>query len=108
MRKKPFVIDMHAHIDNPPEVLAFTKGHTIDSSIPPGTPEALAALDREWVRTFSQKQGNLALRLKDMDRAGIDMQVLTSGILRSSTYWASPEDGLKMDRIINERTAEMV
>ena len=93
--RKPFVIDMHAHIQNPPEVMAFTKGRTIDSSIPPGTPEDLAAQDRRWVEDFTRKQNDLTLRLEEMDRAGVDVQVLTTGILRSCTYWATPEDGLR-------------
>src|SRR3954467_13667708 len=103
--RKPFVIDIHAHINNPPEVLEFTRGRTIDSSIPAGTPEKLAALDRKWVEGFTRKQGTLEARLKEMDRTGVDIQVLTTGILRSCTYWAAPEDGLRMDQLINEHTA---
>lgn len=106
--RKPFVVDMHAHIQNPPEVMAFTKGRTIDSSIPPGTPEDLAAQDRRWVEDFTRKQNDLKLRLEEMDRTGVDVQVLTTGILRSCTYWATPEDGLRMDRLINDWTAELV
>lgn len=106
--RKPFVIDVHAHINNPPQVLEFTRGHTIDSSIPPGTPEKLAALDRKWTETFLRKQGTVESRIKEMDRAGVDMQLLTTGILRSCTYWAPAEEGLRMDRLINEHTAELV
>jgi aminocarboxymuconate-semialdehyde decarboxylase len=106
--RKPLVIDIHAHIENPPEVMAFTRGRTIDSSIPPGTPEKLAAQDRKWVENFLYKQNNFDVRLKEMDRTGVDIQVLTSGILRACTYWAPAEEGLKMDRLVSERIAEMV
>jgi aminocarboxymuconate-semialdehyde decarboxylase len=106
--RKPFVIDIHAHMPNPPEVLEFTRGRTVSSEMPDNTPPKLAAEYRKWVETFQRKQNNLDVRLKEMDRTGVDMQVLTSGILRSCTYWAAPEEGLRMDRLINERTAEMV
>jgi len=106
--RRSFVIDVHAHWTSPPEVVAFTRGRTIDSSIPPGAPEHLAALDRKWTAEFQHKQNDLDARLREMDRTGVDMQVVTTGILRTCTYFAPPEVGLKMDRLINERTAEMV
>lgn len=106
--RRSFVIDVHAHWTSPPEVVAFTRGRTVDSSIPPGAPEHLAALDRKWTAEFQHKQNDLDARLREMDRTGVDMQVVTTGILRTCTYFAPPEVGLKMDRLINERTAEMV
>ncbi|MFM9967020.1 MAG: amidohydrolase family protein [Burkholderiales bacterium] len=106
---RPFVIDFHAHFAIP-EVAAFTaKAYgTVDSSIPPSTPEHLAAESRVWAANNAHKMRDFDARLRDMDRMGVDMQVLTSTIIRSCTWWADPETGLKWDRLINERVAEAV
>ena len=106
---RPFVIDFHAHFAIP-EVAAFTaKAYgTVDSSIPADTPKRLAAESREWAANNAHKMRDFDERLRDMDRMGVDMQVLTSTIIRSCTYWADAETGLKWDRLINERVAEAV
>ena len=108
-KRKPFVIDLHAHIAIP-EVAAFTaKAYgTVDSSIPPDTPEHLAAESRQWAAANARKMMSYEERLRDMDHQGVDMQVLTSMIIRSCTYWADPETGHKWDRLVNERIAEAV
>ncbi len=106
---RPFVIDFHAHIAIP-EVAAFTaKAYgTVDSSIPADTPEHLAAESRQWAANNVRKMQSFDERLRDMDSSGVDMQVLTSMIIRSCTYWADAETGLKWDRLVNERVAEAV
>jgi aminocarboxymuconate-semialdehyde decarboxylase len=106
---RPFVIDFHAHFAIP-EVAAFTAQAygTVDSSIPADTPEHLAAESREWAANNAHKMRDFDARLKDMDSMGVDMQVLTSSIIRSCTWWADAETGLKWDRLINERVAEAV
>lgn len=109
MKSKPFVIDFHAHFAIP-EVAAFAAQAygTVDSSIPPDTPEDLAAESRVWAANNARKMKDFDERLADMDRMGVDMQVLTSTIIRSCTWWADAETGLKWDRLINERVAEAV
>jgi len=106
---RPFVIDFHAHIAIP-EVAAFTaEAHgTVDSSIPADTPEHLAAASRQWAANNQRKMRDYDERLRDMDHMGVDMQVLTSMIIRSCTYWADAQTGLKWDRLVNERVAEAV
>ncbi len=106
---RPFVIDFHAHFGIP-EVAAFaaqTYG-TVDSSIPADTPEHLAAESRIWAANNARKMRDFDERIRDMDRMGVDMQVLTSTIIRTCTWWADAETGLKWDRLINERVAEAV
>jgi aminocarboxymuconate-semialdehyde decarboxylase len=105
--RRPFVIDIHAHVAIP-ELLEVTRGHQVNSSIPPGTPEKLLALSKKWAAKNLRKMNDFAERLRDMDKTGVDIQVLTSTILRTCTYWADPETGLKWDRFINERIAETV
>ena len=106
---RPFVIDFHAHIAIP-EVAAFAAQAygTVDSSIPADTPEHLAAASRQWAANNVRKMQSYDERLRDMDHMGVDMQVLTSMIIRSCTYWADAETGLKWDRLVNERVAEAV
>jgi len=106
---RPFVIDFHAHFGIP-EVAAFTAQAygTVDSSIPADTPEHLAAESRIWAANNARKMRDFDERIRDMDRMGVDMQVLTSTIIRTCTWWADAETGLKWDRLINERVAEAV
>ena len=47
-------------------------------------------------------------RLRQMDEAGVDMQVLTPSLVHQCTYWANPAASLKMERLTNERVAEVV
>lgn len=105
--RRPFVIDMHAHVPLP-EVKEFLNGRIVDSSAPPGVPSKEAAESRAWAQTNLRKMTDFDERLRDMNRLGIDLQVLTSSILYACTYWADAETGLKWDRWINERIAEMV
>src|SRR5262249_62153477 len=49
-----------------------------------------------------------ALRLKEMDAMGVDIQVISPSILQQCTYFAEPEAALKMERLGNERVAEAV
>jgi aminocarboxymuconate-semialdehyde decarboxylase len=50
----------------------------------------------------------MALRLSDMDRMGVDIQVISPSILQQCTYFAEPHEALKMERLGNERVAEAV
>ncbi len=105
MTKKPVVIDFHAHIAVP-EVLEVTFGHSqfaraITKARPGskgiGIPKQ--ALDR---------MSDMNLRFKEMDRMGVDIQIISPSILQQCTYWASPEEGLRMERQSNDRVAEAV
>jgi aminocarboxymuconate-semialdehyde decarboxylase len=49
-----------------------------------------------------------ALRLKEMDQMGIDIQVISPSILQQCTYFADPQQALAMERMGNDRVAEAV
>jgi aminocarboxymuconate-semialdehyde decarboxylase len=51
---------------------------------------------------------DMALRFREMDAMGIDIQVISPSILQQCTYWAKPEAALKLERISNDRIADAV
>jgi len=102
---KPFVIDFHAHIVVP-EVLAFTYGNSMfaQAVAAPQQGGAPGALPEE----MRVRMTDMALRLKEMDAMGVDMQVISPSILQQCTYFADADAALKVERLGNERVAEAV
>jgi aminocarboxymuconate-semialdehyde decarboxylase len=47
-------------------------------------------------------------RIARMDAMGVDMQVLSSSLVQQVTYWAEPQDSLRMERMLNDRMAAVV
>src|SRR5690606_22141433 len=60
-----------------------------------------------WGAEHRRRTSDLEYRMKLMDAWGIDIQVLTTSIVSMNTYWAPPEESRKMERLANERIAEM-
>jgi aminocarboxymuconate-semialdehyde decarboxylase len=54
-----------------------------------------------------EKLATVELRLKDMDRMGIDIQAV-SPAPQQTYYWTEPGLGVELSRMINERLAEIV
>lgn len=54
-----------------------------------------------------EKLATIELRLKDMDRMGIDIQAV-SPAPQQTYYWTEPGLGIELSRMINERLAEIV
>jgi len=53
------------------------------------------------------KLSTIEVRLKDMDRMGVDIQAV-SPAPQQTYYWAEPGLGLEVSRLINDRLAEIV
>ena len=102
---KPVVIDFHAHIIVP-EVLNFAYDRSLFAQAVAGQGQGgrPAALAEE----FRARMTDAELRLKDMDAMGVDIQVISPSILQQCTYFAEPEEALKMERLGNDRVAEAV
>src|SRR5882672_8489251 len=55
----------------------------------------------------AQKLSSIELRLKDMDRMGIDIQAV-SPAPNQTYYWTEPGEGAQLARMVNERIASIV
>jgi aminocarboxymuconate-semialdehyde decarboxylase len=96
---KPVVIDVHAHV-LVPEVMQATYAQSQYAQAvagPEGVPEPLL-----------KRMTEAPLRLKEMDAAGVDIQVISPSIMQQCTYGVAPEQAIKMDRLGNDRVAEQV
>src|SRR4026209_2152673 len=69
------------------------------------------ALTRETnvkqMRERAPKLSSIEVRLKDMDRMGIDIQAV-SPAPHQTYYWTDPGEGQALARMVNERLAEIV
>ena len=69
------------------------------------------ALTREVNVKQMQERGpkltTIELRLKDMDRMGVDIQAVSTAP-QQTYYWAEPGLGLEVSRMINDRLAQIV
>jgi aminocarboxymuconate-semialdehyde decarboxylase len=99
---KPVVIDVHAHIVVP-EVVEFASSASLFAkSVGTGSRPG-GIYEFAYVRMTDP-----ALRLKEMDEMGIDIQVISPSILQQCTYFADPEQALEIERMGNDRVAAAV
>lgn len=100
------VIDVHAHLYPRAfmEVVA-AEGPKYGVSL---TDEQPPMLCFEGIRfwKYAQPFHDVELRLKQMDAAGVDRQVLSLG--PPMTYWADPDLSLRLCRIYNDEIAKVV
>ncbi len=107
--KSPIAIDIHAHMMHL-DVYAKTVGHsafgksTFDPSL---SPEAKQKA-RERSDFVCAKMSDATDRIDEMDKMGVDIQVLSASLVHQCTYWAEPDESLRLERMLNERVAEMV
>jgi aminocarboxymuconate-semialdehyde decarboxylase len=105
---KALRIDLHCHYANP-EAAARVADRN------PGQYEPSVKFANQLTRETNVKQmrerapklSSIEVRLKDMDRMGIDIQAV-SPAPQQTYYWADPGEGQALARMINERLAEIV
>ena len=101
-------VDIHCHYLNP-EVQAKVAPMNPGQFEPSGT--FTNAITREvnvkQIRDRGPKLSTIEVRLKDMDRMGIDIQAV-SPAPNQCVYWAEPSLGLELARSVNDRLAEIV
>jgi aminocarboxymuconate-semialdehyde decarboxylase len=107
-RGKSLRVDIHCHYMNT-EVAAKV------AHLNPAQHEPMAVYSNAATREVNAKQAkergpkltDIALRLKDMDRMGIDIQAV-SPAPHQTYYWTDPGMGAELSRAVNERLAEVV
>ena len=106
--RKTRTVDIHCHISTP-ECEPLIRDLFSPEKEPffffasPETLEVNRRLFTEWAPKLTSPEE----RLKDMDRMGIDIQVI-SPLPTQYYYWTDGELGLKLARMQNDRVAEMV
>ncbi len=105
--KRPLTIDFHTHV-NVPEVLDFIRQASgRGKGPPPRVSKGSSAFQNRQYRIIMPKLTDPKVRLKDMDKGGIDIQVV-SAMLSHYCYWADGAAGLKIAKLCNDRIAEIV
>jgi len=105
---KTLSVDLHCHV-HVPEAAAIAK----QTAMPPVDPlvqhGSQRTADRQhWQNEhIHEKATSTALRLKEMDKMGIDVQAISTSPSHYY-YLIEPELGKKTSRIINERLASIV
>jgi len=107
-RGKSLRIDLHCHYANP-EVAAKVADRNPGQYEP--SVKFANALTRETnvkqMRERAPKLSSIEVRLKDMDRMGIDIQAV-SPAPHQTYYWTEPGEGQELARMVNERLAQIV
>jgi aminocarboxymuconate-semialdehyde decarboxylase len=102
-------VDIHAHMMHP-DVYAVTVTHSaFGKSVvdPTLSPEAKAKA-KERSDFVVAKMSDAKSRIADMDEMGVDVQVLSASLVHQCTYWAEPDESLRLEQKLNDRVAEMV
>jgi aminocarboxymuconate-semialdehyde decarboxylase len=106
-RRKSLRIDLHCHYANP-EVAAKVADRNPGQYEP--SVKFANALTRETnvkqMRDRAPKLSSIEVRLKDMDKMGIDIQAV-SPAPHQTYYWTEPGEGAELARMVNERLAEI-
>jgi len=101
-------VDIHCHYLNPD---AAAKVAPLNPAQHEMQVKFANALTRETNKKQHQerapKLSNIEVRLKDMDRMGIDIQAV-SPAPNQTYYWTGPGMGAELARTVNERLAEIV
>jgi aminocarboxymuconate-semialdehyde decarboxylase len=100
------VIDFHAHLMLP-EIYAITGPHSmfVKSNTDPAMSEEARAGVHEREAMLVSRMSDVTERVARMDSMGVDMQVLSSSLVQQSTYWAQPQESLRLERMLNDRMA---
>src|SRR5262249_56237837 len=109
-KKEPSIaIDIHAHMMHldgygvTVKHSAFGKS-TFDPSLGPEARQKA----KERSDFVCAKMSDAKERIAEMDKMGVDIQVLTASLVHQCTYWAEPEESVRLERTLNDRVAEMV
>lgn len=104
-------VDFHTHIIPPPDKLPDWKAQfgpgRWPSLVPQTEDSAMLMMGESTIMKLDDRFWSLDRRLVDMERQGVDLQVI-SPIPMLSCYWAAPEAGQAVARFLNQHIAELV
>jgi len=105
---KSLRIDIHCHYLNPEAAARVAPLNPAQHEMQIKFANALTReTNKKQVAERAPKLSNIEVRLKDMDRAGIDIQAV-SPAPQQTYYWTDPGMGQELARMVNERLAEIV
>jgi len=103
--KKPFVIDFHGHIVNP-KVFELTQKNSLHSRIGLGKQTSLGGSKHSQMTML--RMTDMSARFKELDKMGIDMQVISPSLIHHNTEPMAPSKALKIVQRVNDSVAEAV
>jgi len=107
-RGKSVRVDIHCHYLNPG--VAAKVAHLNPAQYEPSITFANAltrGVNVKQIQDRTPQLSTIEVRLKDMDRMGIDIQAV-SPAPNQTYYWTEPELGAELARMVNDRLAEIV
>jgi aminocarboxymuconate-semialdehyde decarboxylase len=101
-------VDIHCHYLNPDVAKKLAPLNPAQYSPAVQYANALTReVNMKQMQDRAPKLSSIEVRLKDMDRMGIDVQAASPAPDQCS-YWAEPDLGLEVSRMLNDRLAEIV
>ncbi|HVV94912.1 MAG TPA: amidohydrolase family protein [Hyphomicrobiales bacterium] len=106
-RGRTRVVDIHCHL-SVPEADALVAAQRPQGGFADSFSSALTReVNRTQFQGIAAKLASLEARLADMDRMGVDVQAVSPSPGQYH-YWAPPELGRELARLVNDRIAEAV
>ena len=101
-------IDIHCHYLNPDAAAKVAPLNPARTRCRSSSPTRITReTNKKQVAERAPKLSSIEVRLKDMDRQGIDIQAV-SPAPQQTYYWTEPKMGAELARQVNERLADIV
>ena len=104
--RRPIVVDFHTHVRVIP-VIEFARANATSANNRSWKSKKKQAEDDRAMRDPQSKHTNPKVRLRDMDKMGVDIQVVSMN-MPASVYSADGATGQKVARLLNDGIAEFV
>jgi aminocarboxymuconate-semialdehyde decarboxylase len=107
-KNKSLRVDIHCHYLNPEAAARVAPLNPAQHELQIKFANQLTRdTNKKQVQERAPKLSNIEVRLKDMDKQGIDIQAI-SPAPQQTYYWTEPKMGAELARQVNERLAEIV
>lgn len=107
-RSRGRVIDIHCHRECAPATELMRKEAEARGRLPLSVGNELTLeVNRRQLTAIRPKMESIEERLADMDRMGVDIQAVSVSPYQTY-YWADPELGRRVSRMINDELAEAI